>query len=118
MTWLPSGTANAGPIEEWLPSITERLQELLGNEGTRAVLRKALNDARKSCPELNSATVENNGINLLALRLDPCNESAVTDLDHEHLTVLVESLHQLLINLLGGELTSQVFTSLSDNYHE
>lgn len=111
MAWFPTGTANAGSIDDWLSAITVRLQELLGNDGTQAVLCKALADARRICPELSVVAIKQNGLDLSALYPEPSSVDAESALEREPLSVLGECLQQLLLNLLGEELTSQIFPS-------
>lgn len=113
MAHFPTGAANTRSVEDWLSTVTERLQELMGAEGAQAVLSKALADAKKSCPSLYAVVLNQDGLDLSALSTSSSRESTQRGSQRDALNALIRSLYQLLTNLLGEQLTSQIAPSIA-----
>ncbi len=110
---LPFGSLDARSAGRWSSAIAQGLEELLGNSGARAVLCKALADARRRRPELGMVVPGRDGFDLTALcsaSLERCEDASL----RESLGVLAESLHLLLSNLMGEELTSELMSVVDE----
>ncbi len=107
---LPFGTTDALSVDGWFASLTESLQELLGAQGAQAILSRALEDARRSWPQLRWVSMKSGGLDLSSLYSNyPSPHGNGYSLEGAvALRGLVDSLHLLLECLLGQQLTSDL----------
>lgn len=60
MSDLPFGATDAPSADGWFSGLAESLEELLGAQGAQAVLSRALEDARRTWPQLSRASIGQN----------------------------------------------------------
>ncbi len=108
MADLPFDASDASSVDGWFAGLTQSLEELLGAQGAQSVLARALEDARRTWPQLSRVVFKHGGLDLSPLCSsypsplgDGCSlEASVA------LRGLVDSLKILLECLLGWELTA------------
>ncbi len=107
---LPFGTADALSADGWFASLTESLEELLGARGAQAVLSRALEDARRSWPQLRRVALKSGGLDLsLLCSTYPSPQGEGFSLEAAvALQGLVDSIQLLLECLLGRQLASEL----------
>ncbi len=110
MSDLPFGATDAPSADGWFSGLAESLEELLGAQGAQAVLSRALEDARRTWPQLSRVTLGSGGFDFSVFHSAyPAPRGKGFSLESATaLQGLVDSLNLLLECLLGRQLASEL----------